>query len=80
MLVGRLGANGQPAEGGALRVPDGRMFVYDTESDNFLTCFSCTLPSSCVHSVLCCSVLCCSCAVYLPASSVFQGRAGMKRK
>ncbi|CAE7303974.1 Ift140 [Symbiodinium natans] len=38
MLVDqRLGANGQPAEGGALRVPDGRMFVYDTESDNFLT-------------------------------------------
>eukprot|EP00439_Symbiodinium_sp_Y106_P081113 s1139_g20.t1 len=38
MLVDqRLGANGQPTEGGALRVPDGRMFVYDTDSDNFLT-------------------------------------------
>jgi len=32
----RLNAAGIPAENGTLKVPDARIFVYDTDSDNFL--------------------------------------------
>ncbi|CAK9076435.1 unnamed protein product [Durusdinium trenchii] len=60
----RLNADGLPSERGTLKVPDARIFVYDTDSDNFLEYQvgqSCVPVAHCWDStdsrLLCCEVV-----------------------